>query len=441
MFSYLRRMIKIISSLRVDIRFSDSAVQHKSKSVTQAKAHFEIIGLEAVKREYIAHWPAINQRVHQIVQRIIRDHLKPGEDFHLSTADSYIVFFQRDVDQAKRCANKIRSAVVDIFILDLKMKSLSMNMSVYPALAEENDLGNVLQRAGAAGCPPRSEKKFYIRPSVESSAITVRGVDEEDDEDRPILRRDEDGKAILPAGIEYILSPVFSLIDNKSTCHAIYARLDMGGGKIWHSYDVLPVDADEDMVLDLDIAMVGRLVEIMEKMEIQNGAAGKVLCPVSYTSIIDEKRRQVYMQAYAELQRRGYDKTVAIQLYHMPRALYGYDLRRPIELLTKISQRVVVMMPSDWTASGELSVAGARAVAFDYQEVEKMQIDMMRVRMRNFVKQANRERVASYIFGVNGAAKDVAACAGFGYICDMEITPRRGAEEERATQAAVAPAV
>jgi hypothetical protein len=424
MFSYLKRMVKVISSLRVDIHFSDRADQSVVKPVNRAKAHFEIIGLENVKREYLAHWPAINQRVHQIVQRIIRDHLLSGEDFHLSTADSYIVFFERDIEQSKRCANKIRTAIMDIFIVDLKMKALSLNAEVYPAIEDETDLAMALRRGNPQGSQ-RPERKFYIRPSVETSTIGVRAFDDEEDDDRPLLRRDEDGRAMMPAGIEHVLSPVFSAIDNKSTCHAIYPRLEMGGAKTWYGYDVLPLEADEDMVLELDIMTVNRLTEIMDKMVEQTGATGKVLCPVSYETIIDDRRREKYLQAYAQLQRKGYDKTVAIQLYHMPRALYGYDLRKPVEILTKLSQRVVVMMSSDWTASGELSAAGARAIGFDYHEVEKMQMDMMRLRMRGFVKQANRERVASYIFGVNGAAKDVAACAGFGYICDMEVAPRK----------------
>ena len=42
-------------------------------------AHFEIIGLEAVRRRYDLHWEQIEEKVHLVVSRIIGAHMQAGD--------------------------------------------------------------------------------------------------------------------------------------------------------------------------------------------------------------------------------------------------------------------------------------------------------------------------------------------------------------------------
>lgn len=430
MFHYLKRLAMAVKAMRIEVKFDPNAQPGAASAQRSIRchpqAHFEIIGLEAVKREYIAHWPSIHQRVHQIVQMIIRQHLQPGEDFRLAAQDRYVISFARDAEAAGRCANAIRAAVMDLFIFDLKMKDLGVQMSM-----RFDERGFV---PGVHGAP---EKPMFIRPSVHAKTVVSRDAlfDDHDDGRRPLLMRNDDGRAVMPAGIEVVFSPVTSLADNTQTCLAAFARLDMGTHQLY-GYDVLPVDADDEMLLELDIRTISHVCQVMERMEKIHGYPSKVLCPVHYRTIADPLRRASYLLAFAELQRRGYDRFVAMQLNHMPRALYGNDLHQPIEILSRLSSRVVVMVPIDWTSTGELTAAGARAIGLDFQEMADMPPEAARIKMRCFVKQVNREKMASYIFAVQGPLKDIAAGSGFSHLCDCEMLPQFRAGAHERTQSA-----
>ena len=419
MFHYLKRLVSAIASMHVEVRFGAkkrNADANKLPKRPHPQAQFEIIGLEAVRREYIAHWPSIHQRVHQIVQMIIRQNLQPGEDFRLVSRDSYAISFHRDAASAHRCAANIRAAVMDLFIFDLKLKNLGFQMSMHP-----NDAPSVQAEAspnvGRVFIPPSAPPNGHV-PSP-SSDIRHRG----DGVARPMFIRDDEGRAVMPHGIEVVFSPIVALADNSRTCFAAFARLDMAGHHLY-GYDVLPEEADDDMILDLDVRTVTRICSVMERMEKIHGYPSKMLCPVHYRTLVDPVRRDTYLQAFAHLQQRGYDRFVAMQLHHMPRALYGNELHQPVEILSRLSSRVVVMVPLDWTSTGELSEAGARAIGVDFQDLGGMAPEAARVKMRAFVKQVNREKLQSYVFAVTGPLNDIAQGSGFSHVCDCEVMPQ-----------------
>ena len=196
MIDYLKRLVSAIASMRVEVRFEDAGRRTGKGTVpkgTHPQAQFEIIGLDAVRREYIAHWPSIHQRVHQIVQMIIRQNLQPGEDFRLVARDSYAISFHRDAESAHRCAANIRAAVMDLFIFDLKIKNIGFQMSMHNGHGEHPEHpANFLN-------PP---KKVFIRPSVEATHVVgAERHQRSDNAERPLLMRDDDGRGILPHGI------------------------------------------------------------------------------------------------------------------------------------------------------------------------------------------------------------------------------------------------
>lgn len=416
MLNYLKRLALAIASMRIEVRFggkkkgADPAGKLPKRPHPQAQ--FEIIGLEAVRREYIAHWPSIHQRVHQIVQMIIRQNLQPGEDFRLVSRDSYAISFHRDAASAHRCAGNIRAAVMDLFIFDLKIKNLGFQMTMHP-----ND-APVAPQSGEATQATQVVTHNGIAHAA-TADIRRRG----DGAARPLFIRDDEGRAVMPHGIEVVFSPIVALADNSRTCFAAFARLDMGGHHLY-GYDVLPEEADDDMILDLDMRTVTRICGVMERMEKIHGYPSKILCPVHYRTIADPARRTAYLQAFAQLQQHGYDRFVAMQLHHMPRALYGTELSQPVEILSRLSSRVVVMVPIDWTSTGEMSEAGARAIGVDFQDMGGMSPEVARVKMRSFVKQVNREKLQSYVFAVTGPLKDIAQGTGFSHLCDGEVLPQ-----------------
>lgn len=443
MLGYLKRLFKAISSMRIEVRLGGkSADENQIPKRIHPQAQFEIIGLDAVRREYIAHWPSIHQRVHQIVQMIIRQNLFPGEDFRLVARDSYAISFHRDSEAAHRCANNIRAAVMDLFIFDLKIKNIGLQVSVHNSEEEERLVPEEASRA-APQPPVKKDKRIAAKrggssvvqksapakmPAPASPAATHLASPSDPlwrhhGHARPLLLRDDDGNAVLPHGLEIVFSPIVALADNSRTCFAVFARLHMGG-HVLYGYDVLPEEADDDMILDLDIRTVTRICQVMEKMEKIHGYPSKMLCPVHYRTVADDVRYASFLRAFEQLQKRGYDRFVAIQLHHMPRALYGNELSQPIQALSRLSSRVVVMVPLDWTSTGELSDAGARAIGVDFQEFADMPPEAAHAKMRAFVKQVNREKLQSYVFAVTGVLKELAEGVGFSHLCDCEVIPQ-----------------
>lgn len=153
--------------------------------------HFKVIGLDRLKHHYRTHWPQIGDKVHQIVQLVIKQNLKPGETFTPLPPNKYIVTFGNITEEeADRRAWKIKKQILDIFLKDQR---LSEHM------------------------------------------------------DTSVKRVDENGKSIMPEPINIKHITVMIAHDKTLTSFGFYCTHEMPNGEILYEYDVLPEEADDDM--------------------------------------------------------------------------------------------------------------------------------------------------------------------------------------------------
>lgn len=410
----------------------------------KAIAHFEIIGIESVREKYASHWQIIRDHVHQIVRLIIKKHLDEGESFDALPPEQYVVTFLRNGAESTVAAERIRQSIITVFLKDTQlMEHLDIGVRVTEQKPANTQTGPVSaeelaqKRAQKQAQPGQeNEKPLYIRASVPDSVIHLKSAHRADHfaRNRPPLVRDENGVAILPSPLEFPIRPVWGLGQRAPGCFVATARHVMEDGTALEGYDVLPEDADEDMILELDLRTLRKLRVAMNASLHRNGTPAKILCPVHYKTVADDARAAVYAEAFATLVEDGLGDYVSLQLLHMPRALYGAELEKPIQALWKMTRHTVIMTPLDRSERDGLAQMGVTAVGIDLTPHADAPLPSLQTRMRHYTKIANRERMRTFVIGLERAELVTAAKrAGFTYLSGIalqegdEASPAEGA--------------
>lgn len=366
------------------------------------QAHFEIIGLEDIKHSYRSCWPAIHDQVHQITRIVIKKHLREGEGFEPLPPDQYIVLLNRSVAEAAVCAENIRNSIMQIFMRDEKLASrLKMSYKMETVSAQSREQRKSVQ---------------YIRASVVESAIVPRERTE-DARLRPLMLRDDDGVAILPPGIQVSFTPIVSLLDRKKACFYAYPKLEMDDDTILSGYNVLPEDADEEMVLKLDLKILERAYISMKALQPNCGGQTRMVVPVNFKTLSTPRSRERYKEAVERINKAGVGE-LSLLVRRMPRALFGAELKEPLSFARKLVNRVIVMRPWDRSPDGQLIKAGVTLIGLDLTTLQKVDKNMAVQKMRHFMRNAHKEKLATIAFGVDTPElAQLGMREGFGYLC------------------------
>lgn len=432
MFTFLKKLLNTVTRVRINIVIADPKTEDSDSANTiqmpaaqrQPRAacpvaHFEIIGLDKVKQHYATHWPIIHDRVHQVVCMIIRKHLKSDESYNAMPPEGYIVTFMRSGTDAMLAAEAIRKSIEDIFLRDARIAQhmgIRMRMS---ANAQMDDDSMTSPADPAFQGRVKEKKAVYIRASVPDDALVFKsGSDEKNGRLRPLLMRDDDGAAILHPALEIAYMPIIRQLDGKVGFHLCFPRLKMEDGSVLEGYDVLPEEADDDMILALDLKILNHIHAALLSVNADCHTPTRVVCPIHYRTIMDPRKCKSYGAAYAKMRAKNMDKCISFQVINMPRALYGPELKTPINFLKSLCPRILVMSPWDRPADGALVEAGVNAVAIDFSGCGDKPDHILTQKMRNFTRQANKEKLLTLALGLSSAQLlNAARQAGFTHIC------------------------
>lgn len=319
--------------------------------------HFEIIGLEAVRRRYDLHWEQIEEKVHLVVSRIIGAHMQQGDSFLKINASKYaLTFVSTDAATAKKRAADIRQKILEVFLsrdligarLDIRLDEPRSTVPA-PKPVPREDLS-----------AREDGRKLFFRATTPQAAVSC-GVENARAKKRPVLMRDEEGNAILPAGLRFLYRRIWDTASSAALGQRFFFYLEMDGEKLF-DYDVLPVDADEDMIAEMDMGMLASAQEYLAQ-SIAAGAPVKVVCPVHYRTVSSLVAQKRYIAACGRMADGAVKKYMAFEILHMPRALYGPALTDPIEALKKVGRGVILRCPLDHVAADTLMTSGATAVS------------------------------------------------------------------------------
>lgn len=369
--------------------------------------HFKVIGLDRIKRHYSAHWPQIGDKVHQIVQLVIKQNLKEGEAFTPLPPNKYIVTFGNITEEeADRRALEIKKQILDIFLQDQR---LSEHMDMTVKQVDQNVSVQMLQAAGLqhpqaadsnhnSALAPEQPRKIF-RDHVPTAGSSNFYTEKKFSANRPVLRLDENGKGIMPEPIIIKHIPVMIAHDKTLAGFGFYCTHEMPNGEILYEYDVLPEEAEDDMYLALDIKLLKKMIRSLTVTYQQCGHARRMVCPVHYRTIKNPETLIRYKKVCADIPDNIKEK-LYLELMHMPRALYGAELERPIRILKQITPNIIVRYPIDLKGALGLSAAGAQAVGVDFSDLDPKSKKVLQTAY-NFAHMAKKEKLLSYACGLN----------------------------------------
>lgn len=268
--------------------------------------HFEIIGLEAVRRRYDLHWAQIEEKVHLVVSRIIGAHLNAGDSFLKISPSKYaLTFMGTDAATAKKRAADIRQKILEVFLsgeligarLDIQ---LGEPRSTVPARLSAGRSPRLDPRSAPRDDSAGSEsgRPLFFRATTPQGGVPC-GVENMRAKKRPVLVRDEDGVAILPPGLKFLYRRIWDTASSKPAGQRFFFYLEMDDTKLF-DYDALPPDADDDMIARMDMMMLATVQEYLTQ-SIAEGAPVKVVCPVHYRTIATAAMREKYIEACGKI--------------------------------------------------------------------------------------------------------------------------------------------
>jgi hypothetical protein len=228
--------------------------------------------------------------------------------------------------------------------------------------------------------------------------------------------RDEEGNAILPTGLRFLYRRIWDTASSAAAGQRFFFYLEMDGEKLF-DYDVLPVDADDDMIAEMDMRMLASAQEYLAQ-SIAAGAPVRVVCPVHYRTVSSPVAQKRYIAACGRMADSAVKKYMAFEILHMPRALYGPALTDPIEALKKVGRGVILRCPLDHVAADTLMTSGATAVSTHCAHMGGRPLPSVEKQFTGFVRSCNKLKLRSYAFGLDSPELcEMAEKAGFAGLC------------------------
>jgi hypothetical protein len=399
--------------------------------------HFELIGLEPLRRRYDLHWAEIEDKVHLVVRRIIGTYLQDGDSFSRISSDKYAVTFAHtDAETAKKRAADIRQHILDVFLSNAALgKQMDIRMgSPHPTAPQPRDaLQGATTKSGQlelataqyrglshdhdmAPQGPPAGPIFYRALRPKGGVLVACGT-EKAGQVRPVLIRDDNGEAVMPPGIAFRARRIWDLATARASGQRYFFHLVMPNGTELFDYDVLPVDADDDMVAQLDMQMLASVAEHLAQTAADEIPV-KILCPVHYRTVSNPRLRVKYIEAANKIQPEVSRRRLGFELLHMPRALYGTALTDPIAALKQVSRGVIIRCPLDHMAEDTWQSSGAMGVSTHTGDLVGKPLPAVEAKFRTFVRAANKLKLRSYAFGLDSPELcDAAEKTGFGGLC------------------------
>lgn len=378
-----------------------------TKSPTEI--HFDIVGLDALREKSGGNWHALQTHVHQMARGIITKYLRVGEQFGRVRAERYILILNRTDVEAQLVAKNICKELIEVFSRDENVHGQLQAALVNASLSTE---------APKAVKPEHAKAESTLPPPTETTRRKSTS--------RPPMVRDEKQVGVMPSPLEYAYRAVWGMGSDRPSGVCLYPRFIMPDGGYLEGYDVLPEDADDDMILELDLRCLKRVHIAMKATHSSCGVATNMICPVHYKTINSRWRCERLADAFAALRADGLEEHITFQVMNMPRNLYGLDLKVSLGALKLLTSRIIAMTTLDRAQNDGLVNVGVTAVGVEFEGFAHMHLTpgQLKQKIQGYVDMARQEKISTFIFGVDTPdAMDLAEKYGFSHISGKSVTP------------------
>lgn len=373
-----------------------------------SEVHFDIVGLETLRLKSGGSWHAMQTQIHQMSRAVITKYLRVGEQFGRVRADRYILILNRTDAEAQLAAKNICKELIEVFARDENLRG-ELQAALVSALSMEVP-------------KPLKPEQAKAQSTLPAPTETTR----HKSKSRPLLVRDEKQVAIMPSPMEYAYRAVWGMGGDRPSGVCLFPRFIMQDGGYLEGYDVLPEDADDDLILELDLRCLKRVHISMKATRSGCGVATNMICPVHYKTINSRWRCERLADAFAALRADGLENHITFQVINMPRNLYGLDLKVSLGALKLLTPRIIVMNTLDRAQNDGLANVGVTAVGLEADGFAHMNLTagQLKQKIQGYVDMAKQEKISTFIFGVDTPdAMDLAEKYGFSHMSGKAVTP------------------
>lgn len=366
-----------------------------------------LLGLEEIRERAGRKWDMIEQRVHDVTERILQKNLSPADAWIRYDGEIYLVVFaSKDKSKAQITCGRIKTQLMELLLghqdtHDITVQTVVVDMNGQ-MLLESHALGNLLDGMAA---------KAAAGTGAEGGGHDARG---------GVVSGDgvyDEAGALVPASdpgvLDFVHHPIWDAVAHVTSTYACQPRLTRPGFAPLIGYAVLDDLEDVNAILDLDRHTLMEAVATLTEL-FQNRFRYILVLPVHFETMANTKRRRDYLTTCRVIS-KYLAPFVSFGLVGLPRGIPLGRLNEIVTALHAVGRSVTVRTDEDGADLPTYAQCGIKAAGIElspYAEGAKATLEL-----EHFSAACHKVGLSAHVDGVRDRrTMDLAVKAGFKYL-------------------------
>lgn len=357
-----------------------------------------LLGLEEIRERAGRRWEMIEQRVHDVTERILQKNLSPADAWIRYDGETYLVVFaSKDKGKAQITCGRIKTQLMELLLghrdtHDVTVQTVVVDMNGQ-MLLESHALGNLLDGMAAKAGAGDGQDAALSDGTNDDAGATVPAPD--------------------PGVLDFVHHPIWDAVAHVTSTYACQPRLTRHGFAPLSGYAVLDDLADVNAILDLDRHTLMEAVATLTEL-FQNRFRYILVLPVHFETMANTKRRRDYLTTCRVIS-KYLAPFVSFGLVGLPRGIPMGRLNEIVTALHAVGRSVTARTDEDGADLPTYAQCGIKAAGIElspYAEGTKAALEL-----EHFSAACHKVGLSAHVDGVRDRrTMDLAVKAGFKYL-------------------------
>ncbi|MCW2247690.1 GGDEF domain-containing protein [Azospirillum fermentarium] len=357
-----------------------------------------LLGLEEIRERAGRKWDIIEQRVHDVTERILQKNLSPADAWIRYGGETYLVVFaSKDKSKAQITCGRIKTQLMELLLghqdtHDITVQTVVVDMNGQ-MLLESHALGSLLDGLAAKAGGHDARDGVFGDGAGGDAGVMVPAPD--------------------PGVLDFVHHPIWDAMAHVTSTYACQPRLTRTGFAPLIGYAVLDDREDVNAILDLDrhtlLEAVATLTELF-----QNRFRYILVLPVHFETMANTKRRRDYLTTCRMIS-KYLAPFVSFGLVGLPRGIPMGRLNEIVTALHAVGRSVTARTEEDGADLATYAQCGIKAAGIElspYAEGTKAALEL-----EHFSAACHKVGLSAHVDGVRDRrTMDLAVKAGFKYL-------------------------
>lgn len=391
--------------------FRQKARQILSTQSTVPAGCVHLVGLEEIRERVGRKWAVIEQRVHEVTERILKKNLSPSDAWIRYDSETYLVVFAtQNKNKAQLTCGRVKTELMELLLGKQETRDITVQTVIVDVngqmLLESQPLGALLDSMAAQAGADAEGPDFY------------------DGDERGRRGQPDDFNVVVPAldpgVLDFVHHPVWDAVAHVTSTYSCVPRLTRRGFAPLTGYAVLDDMEDVNAILDLDRRTLLEGVVTFTEL-FQNRFRYILALPVHFETMANTKRRRDYLTTCRVIS-KYLSPFVTFDLVGLPRGIPLGRLNEIVTALQTVGRMVTARTGEDGADLANYAQCGIKAAGIElnpYTEGTKLALDL-----EHFSANCLKAGLNAYVDGVRDTrTMDLAVKAGFKFLAGPFIGP------------------